>query len=1041
MSPPFSTRIRSSQLPLRWFLVILFTIQLLGVVGLTNWLALRNGEEAVNDVTHQLHSEVVGYIEDKLLSLLKIPIRVNQNNAQSIRLNLLNPQDLPTLERYFWNQLHQFEELALVSLTTKEGDFIGAERHKDGEITINIATSKTDFSLEEWETNEQGKRIRKLRSLPNQDPRTNPIYKVLKVTRKDQWSNVHFLTTTQWPVISAHQSLYTSQGEFLGVIRVDIALGQISYFLTQLSIGQTGATFIIDRSGSLMASSLPETLRLSHHPDSLQRKAIESDHAIIRETAQYLTEQFSTFDQIQDPQKLSFYFRKEQHLVKVTSFANDLGIDWLIVLVVPESEFMSPIYDNTRRTILLSFLAPGITISLAVLTAQWITEPILDLSKASQAIAQGSLNQIIGPKKIQEFDFLGQCFNLMANHLKKSIDELKAMNQSLGKRVQQRTAELQKQQDFLRKIIDTDPNLIYIKDADGHLILVNQSLAQLLGFPITKIIGKKETDLIPNLEDLEEYQKNDRQILEKNVTVVFEEKFTQPNGEVLYFESIKTPFLTPDTNRPLILGISINITHHKHIEQSLQEAKEAADRANQAKTDFLANMSHELRTPLNGILGYAQILQRANDLNDHRRGVEVIQQAGSYLLNLINDILDLSKIEARKLELIPQSFHLHTLLLSVAEIIRIRAEEKGLDFHYLPDENLPLGIIADQKRLRQILINLLGNSVKFTERGEVKFIITPTPSETPNSVTIKFAIQDTGVGMTPEDLQKIFLPFEQVGEKSKQAEGTGLGLAICQQIVQMMGSTIQVDSILGEGSTFWFEIDFPLSSQSDFDPTDYQGKVIGYRGKQRKIMVVDDLSTNRLVLSALLKTLGFTVVEAENGQGALLLLQELNPDLIITDLMMPELDGYEMTQFIRELPGYQSLPIIASSASVSQGDQNRALAAGCNDFIPKPVKVEQLLASLKRHLQLQWLYEEVSHPPISTATLPTHLIYPPADQLRGLYQAAKIGDIDEIEKQARYLQSLHQDYHAFGDRLLQLAQNFDDMGIIKIIEPIILNSH
>jgi signal transduction histidine kinase len=306
----------------------------------------------------------------------------------------------------------------------------------------------------------------------------------------------------------------------------------------------------------------------------------------------------------------------------------------------------------------------------------------------------------------------------------------------------------------------------------------------------------------------------------------------------------------------------------------LELKKELADTTNHAKNEFLANMSHELRTPLNGILGYTQILQQDKSLTSKQQdALRIIYECGSHLLTLINDILDLSKIEAQKMELYQNDFHFPAFLQSVVEICRICAEQKTISFIYQPSSELPAGIWADEKRLRQVLINLLGNAVKFTEKGGVKFTVSlvnqPSLVIENNQKTIhkiRFQISDTGIGMSQEQIAKIFLPFEQVGNSKKQAEGTGLGLAISQKIVQLMGSTIQIKSELGQGSTFWIDLD--LQESADWIQSVKvipNGKIVGIVGSKNKILVVDDKWGNCSVVTNLLKEIGFEITEASDG--------------------------------------------------------------------------------------------------------------------------------------------------------------------------------
>ncbi|MBP0044266.1 MAG: response regulator [Roseofilum sp. SBFL] len=472
--------------------------------------------------------------------------------------------------------------------------------------------------------------------------------------------------------------------------------------------------------------------------------------------------------------------------------------------------------------------------------------------------------------------------------------------------------------------------------------------------------------------------------------------------------------------------------------QELEQARVAADEANQAKSEFLANMSHELRTPLNGILGYTQIMERTQDLNTQRHGIEIIEQCGTHLLNLINDILDLAKIEARKLDLIPQEFHLPAFLSGIAEMSRVRADKKGIQFQYSEHPGLPKAVMADDKRLRQVLLNLLGNAIKFTHQGRTILQVYPLedlPTTTEKNLWLRFSIQDTGVGMSLEQVQKIFLPFEQVGSKSQQAQGTGLGLAISQQIVRLMGSEIQVTSILSQGSQFWFDLELPRAESWGTVIHQEQNEIVGYVGHRRKVLIVDDKEVNRQMLREMLRSLGFDCCEASNGEMGLAQAQIFHPDLIITDLVMPILDGFEMTRRLRTQPQFEGLTVIASSASVLSQDQVASLEAGCDDFLSKPIDFQQLFSLLKKYLYLDWETRSLvpSNPAVEPINLPKSQEIPPLESLEKIIEVAKIGDIEAIEIEVKAIQKNNIGYHGFCQQIMQKLDEFDDQGIIQLI--------
>ncbi len=486
--------------------------------------------------------------------------------------------------------------------------------------------------------------------------------------------------------------------------------------------------------------------------------------------------------------------------------------------------------------------------------------------------------------------------------------------------------------------------------------------------------------------------------------------------------------------------------------EAAELASRAAEASNHAKSTFLANMSHELRTPLNGILGYAQILKRHRNLNPTvKTGLNIIHQSGNHLLMLINDILDLSKIEARKMELYPTEINLASFLDGVVGIMRMRAQQKALRFIHELAVDLPPGIEADEKRLRQVLLNLLGNAVKFTKSGgTVTFVVRHAAKRSavkeseqrhsgdsvPHYEHVRFEIQDTGVGMTPEQLEKIFDPFEQVGEMQQRIEGTGLGLAISCQLVELMGGEIQVRSEFGQGATFWFEVVFQVIAVTPQTPRPRRGEIVGYTGARQNVLVVDDNQENRMMLFNLLEPLGFGVTLAEHGQEGVAKAQEIHPDVILMDLAMPVMNGFEAVKILRQLPAFKDIPILVVSASALTMDHTQSQQIGCDGFVAKPVDADQLLTCLERRLHVTWMYENLPVEPEDTAQPGSEadLIPPPPEEIEAFYELAMFGDMDLIRERVRYLEELDPKYSPFAKRLHELATALEDEQIVTLLE-------
>ncbi len=535
-----------------------------------------------------------------------------------------------------------------------------------------------------------------------------------------------------------------------------------------------------------------------------------------------------------------------------------------------------------------------------------------------------------------------------------------------------------------RKILQTAATAVYTVDTMMTITSVNEAFTEITGYTADEVVG--QSCKILNSNCCAEHCK----LFASQGTPPFyrqECEITAKSGKRLSI--IKNADVILNKNGEVVEGIEsfINVTE-------LISARREAEAANRAKSDFLANMSHELRTPLNAILGFVQLMQRSPSFPaEHRPNLQIISRSGESLLELINDILDMSKIEAGHMVFEPNDFDLYAMLESVLAMFTLRAAQKGLSLTLKRGSDVPQFIRTDERKLRQVLVNLLGNAVKFTENGGIVLQVEnkntspstayplpdyPEPGISPR-YHLHFEVQDTGIGIKPEEINTLFKKFIQTASGKQLHEGTGLGLAISKNFVQLMGGTLSVESQVGQGSTFSFDIQAEPATRQVMSAEQLSRSITGLAPDQPeyRLLIVDDHDENRIFLRRLLENVGFSVREATNGQEAIAVHSEWHPDLIFMDMRMPVLDGYEATRRIKATPEGQATVIIALTASALEENRILSLAAGCDDYIRKPLRDEDIFRTLAQHLGVRYTYADaavVEAPPV--AAPPAFLLTP-----------------------------------------------------------------
>lgn len=975
-------------------LVLPFMLQVVGTVGVVGYLSFRNSQSAVYNLATQLMSELTLRIRQETQLYVEMPFLINSVNAIALLqedIQVANVQG----EYLLWQQFQAFPTTNLVYCATEDGAFMGVGySNEDQSIQLQVSNANTEWLFDYYELDPYGSRARyKRRGDRPYDPRVRPWYQLTQQQRMPTWSDVYLDFDAFVPVITASTPVYDpNTQQLLGICATDFLLTvELDTFLNELQVGQSGETFIIEHTGNLVASSIPDDdiliLDETNAPERL--KAVDVNNELIRATSRELVDRFGDFQTLQAGQSFTLGLGdRGRHFVRVEPFRDERGLDWLVVVVIPERDFMDQIYASTWQTAALSLVALTIAITVGLITSRYIAQPILKLNRASKAITSGELDQTVEVSGIDELEQLGTSFNQMAQRLQEAIA-------TLEQRVAERTADLE------------------------------------------------------------------------------------------------------DSN------------------QNLELEKERAESANRAKSAFIANMSHELRSPLNAIIGFSQLMMRADAMPKAQLdNAGIIYRSGDYLLTLINNILDLSKIEANKVILTTRDVDLHRLLNDLEDMLFLRAEYKGIKLVVDYPDSLPRYIHGDDVKLQQVLINLLSNAIKFTNQGSVRLTVTvqdqsvhepaDRPVDSPvnhlvedqsgneqpvkkqpineqsvgeqsgnnqsgnnqsvedqsgneqpvkdqpinhqpvTGYTLTFAVADTGVGIAAEEIPTLFSAFNQTQSGRMLQEGTGLGLHISRKFVRLMGGDIQVESQPNVGTTVRFSIQVEPAQTAVIPDAVQPSRVIGLVEGQPtyRLLVVDDKDANRQLLMKLLQPIGFDVREASNGQEAIASWQDWQPHLIWMDVRMPVMDGYEATRRIKATPQGESTVIIALTASVLEEEQAVILSAGCDDFLRKPFKESTIFEAIAHHLGVQYRYAEEPAEPSGSSSLDQtwsdRLAELPRDWLETFYQTVLEADVHTA---IALIEQLPAEQDAIAHPLATMVNQFQFEAILLFLESQIQDEH
>ncbi len=936
------------------------TLLVIFVTGLVvAFFAFQNATFSVNSVASTLRHEKLERVLDHLKAFLTAPQNVLKENDHNLADGILDYRDPERLKRHFLRQNIDFGSFNSIYFGNPDGGVVVGGVEPDGSFYTITTKDFRAGPFSKYKTDEHGQPKELLLTLPSFDARTRPWYKGALDANDATWNDIYILFTGHDMAISPSRAMRDGDGQLLGVVGGDIFLSGISRFLKNLHRDQAGQTFVFEKSGLLVASSSDEVpFKLSADgKKKIRIRATESTNGEISAGSAAILALVGDLKSVTAYRSAEFDIGDEHYFVDAAPFQDPYGLSLLVATVVPEAAYTSGLKQHSANTIALIVVALMAMALVTIWVARRITQPITELTRSIDEMSRGNLSAELAVERDDEIGQLAKSFNRMARRLQSSFDDVDERKEKLKNAVESlrgANAALRISECRLNQLIQSQTDIICRFTTDGTLNFVNKAYEEYVGKPADELIGRSIYDDVPEEEHerLREYLGS--LTLARPVAKIQNENIGRDGRRRLYDWS-NFAFFNEAGEMVEIQSVGRDITE-------LQQAMDAADSANKAKSAFLAAMSHEIRTPMTGVIGFADLLLNDELDEESREKVFRIKEATRALLRIINDILDVSKLEAGKFELEYLDFHLPSLIDDVVKMFFEkrhggRANTVELEIDLSPD--FPVGVHLDQTRVRQILINLIGNARKFTEKGRitVRGRLEGAGSERP---TIYVSIEDTGIGMKPETLDILFSEFTQADASiSRKYQGTGLGLSICKKLVELMGGEIGVDSTYGDGSTFWFRLPY-IEATTDVEKSEDRDDVTArYMAARRlHILVVDDNGLNRQIITSVMAMIGHSCEVAENGMQAVEMHERGDFDLILMDIRMPILSGTDATHMIRQMEGEKrGIPIVALTADAMEENKKSYLEAGMNGVATKPIDIALLALTMN-----EVLGEEVNIP-------------------------------------------------------------------------------